>query len=143
MLSSEMSLSKLPPSEHAKVMKLGIDSQAGNERSKNNSIRDELAVIFKKYLIEMRLEAHEVGVHPVTRNNDEITYVAVWDRGAKVVNSGFPFVAIGVLYAFEDNPKTLHIAKHTIAVTSGAEFGDYEEQRIKVGPANWTHCNQF
>ena len=114
-----MSLSKLPPSEHAKVMKLGIDFQAGNERSKNTFIRDELALIFKPHLIYMRLEAHEVGVHPVNRNDDEITYVAVWDRGAKVIKSGFSFVAIGVPYAFEDNPQTLHIAKHTVAVTSG------------------------
>ena len=93
-------MGKLAPSEHVKVMKLGIDFQAGNERSKNTSIRDELALIFKKYLINMRLEAHEVGVHPVNRNNDEITYVGVWDHGAKVVHSGFSFVAIGVPYAF-------------------------------------------
>ena len=122
-----MALGKLAASEHAKVMKLGMGFQAGNERSKNTFIRDELALIFKPRLINMRLEAHEVGVHPVNPNDDEITYVAVWDRGAKVVHSGFSFVAIGKPYVFEDNPKTSHIAKHTIAVTSAAEFGIYEK----------------
>ena len=76
-LSSEMSLSKLSQSEHAKVMKLGIDFQRGGECSKNTFIRDELALIFKKHMLEMRLESHEVGVHPVNRNNDEITAAAV------------------------------------------------------------------
>ena len=127
-----MALGKLSGSEHAKVMKLGMDFQAGNERSKNTFIRDELVLIFNPHLINMRLEAHEVGVHPVNRNDDEITHVAVWDRGVKVIKSGFSFIAIGVPYAFEDNPKTSHIAKHTIAVTSAAEFGIYEEARVRL-----------
>ena len=136
-------MSKLSQSEHAQVMKLGIDFQRGDDCSKNAFIRDELALVFKKHLLEMLLESHEVGVHPVNRNNDEITHASVWMRGSTVFASGFSFVAMGMLYAFEDNPMTRHIAKHTVAVTSGAEFGDFEEQRVKVGPANWTHCNQF
>ena len=56
-LSSEMSLSKLSQSEHAKVMKLGIDFQKGDESSTNVFIRDELALIFAKRLLEMRLES--------------------------------------------------------------------------------------
>ena len=138
-----MVLGKLSGSEHGKVMELGLDFQAGNERSKNTFIRDELVLIFDPYLVNMRLETHEVGVHPVNRNDDEITHVAVWDRGVKVIKSGFSFIAIGMPYAFEDNPVTRHIAKHTVAVTSGVEFCDFVEQNVKVGPANWTHCNQF
>ena len=105
-----MALVKVSGSEHAKVMKLGMDFQAGNERSTNTFIPDELVLIFNPHLINMRLEAHEVGVHPVNRNDDEITHLGVWDRGVKVIKSGFSFTAIGMPYVFEDNPKTSHIA---------------------------------
>ena len=52
--------------------------------------------------------------------------------------------AIGRLWAFEDHPQHKLIAKHTVAVTKDDPcFGNFDEDVVKVGPANWTHSNQF
>ena len=72
-----------------------------------------------------------------------MTANGVWIRGARVVASGFSFSAIGAPYAFEDHPTKQHIAKDSVDNTKGAEFGTFDVQSVKVGPANWTHCNQF
>ena len=61
----------------------------------------------------------------------------------KILASGFSKVAIGILYAFEDHPKEQLIAKHIVAVANTDEFGTFDATTVKVGPANWTHSNQF
>ena len=60
-----------------------------------------------------------------------------------VLSRAASHAGMGTLYAFEDHPKKQHIAKHTVEVTKGGEFGNFDIMGVKVGPANWTHCNQF
>ena len=136
-------MSKLSPVDHQKVLQLGLDFRRGDDASKQVFIRDELAAIFDKWLLKMRLFCEEVGIHPGNRDTDVITAMGVWLRGSKIIASGFSKAAIGTLYAFEDHPTRQHIAKHTIGVTNTDEFGTFDLATLKVGPANWTHSNQF
>ena len=94
-------------------------------------------------MLKWRLFPDEVGIHPGNRNSDVMTAMGVWLRGKKILASGFSKASIGTLYAFEDHPLEQHIAKHTIAVTNADEFGTFDLTTVKVGPANWTHSNQF
>jgi len=136
-------MSQLSQEDHHKVLQLGLQFRKGDTESRNVYIRDQLVSIFEKFLIRMRLLPHEVGIHPENRNNDVITAVGVWLRGKRILASGFSKVAIGIVYAFEDHPIEQRIAKHTVAVTDTDEFGTFDRSTIKVGPANWTHSNQF
>ena len=136
-------MSKLSAKEHQTVLQLGLDFRKGNDESKQVYIRDQLVSIFAKHQLKMRLHPQEGGIHPGNRNSDEITASGVWIRGGKIIASGFSYAAMGALYAFEDHPTKRHIAKHTIEVTNTDEFGKYDFMEVRVGPANWTHCNQF
>ena len=138
-----MALSRLSATDHNKVLSLGLAFEKGNEKSKNVWIRDQLSTIFVKIVMRMRLQPHEVGIHPKNRDREKITAKGVCIRGRKVIASGFSHPAIGKLYAFEDDPTNQHIAKHTVEATQGDEFGNFDIVDVKVGTANWTHCNQF
>ena len=140
--ASKTATMKLTPEKHQRAMQLGLDFRKATTKSKFVYIRDELATIFADHIIHMRLHPHEVGIHPNNRDSGDITASGVWIRGARINESGFSFAAIGVPYAFEDHPTKRHIAYHTIDVTKGAEFGNYDLMTIKVGAGNWTHCNQ-
>ena len=60
------------------------------------------------------------------------------------MESGFSPQAIGKVWCVEDNPRTRHIEKQTLKITSSdSAFGSYEAGQIRVGPLNWTHSNQF
>ena len=136
-------MSKLSASDHQKVLALGLAFQRADAASKNVYIRDELVKLFEKTFVKMRLMPEEVGILPGNRNSDVITSTGVWVRGRRILASGFSKAAIGTLYAFEDDPIEQHIAKHTVAVTNTDEFGTFDLFTVKVGQANWTHCNQF
>ena len=136
-------MSKLSTADQQKVLQLGLDFRKGHDESKQVYIRDQLALIFAKRMLKMRLHPNEVGIHPGNRNSDEITASGVWIRGGKIIAGGFSYAAMRALYAFEDHPTKRHIAKHTIEVTNTDEFGTYDAMEMRVGPANWTHCNQF
>ena len=136
-------LSKLSPSAHQQMLKLGIDFRKGTDDSKQVFIRDEAARHLSKHMLEMRLHPREVGIRPGNRDEEVITPRGVWLRGGKIIASGFSFEAMGKLYAFEDHPINRHIAKHTVAVTMSDEFGDFDLMEVRVGPGNWTHSNQF
>jgi hypothetical protein len=134
---------RLSPKDHQAVLALGLDFEKGNDQSKQVFIRDQLDMIFGPFLLKMRLHPHEVGIHPFNRDRESMTASGVWIRGSRVIASGFSFAAMGKLWAFEDHPVTKHISKHTVEATTSVEFGNFEEVTVKVGPANWTHCNQF
>ena len=136
-------VSKLSPSAHQAMLQLGLDFRKGTDDSKQVFIRDEAGRHLSDFMLEMRLHPHEVGIHPGNRNKEKITARGVWIRGGKIIASGFSFEAMGKLYAFEDHPIKRHIAKHTVAVTKGDEFGTYDVMTVRVGPGNWTHSNQF
>jgi len=138
-----MALSRLSQSDHNKVLELGLAYQRGDENTKIVWIRDSLGGLFKKKLIRMRLMPHEVGIHPDNRNTEKMTPTGCWIRGRKVIASGFSHTAMGTLWAFEDHPTKKHIAKHTVEPTMGEWFGSFDIESVKVGQANWTHCNQF
>ena len=57
--------------------------------------------------------------------------------------SGFSFKAIGELWAFEEHPVTGAIGKHTNEILASDPGFAPPCETIKVGPANWTHTNQF
>ena len=97
-------LSKLSPSAHQQMLKLGIDFRKGTDDPKQVFIRDEAARHLSKHMLEMRLHPREVGIHPGNRNKEVITSRGVWLRGGKIIQSGFSFEAMGKLYAFEDHP---------------------------------------
>ena len=141
--SSKIAKDELTTEQHQRVMKLGLDYNKADTKTKIVFIRDQLAIEFGDHILNMRLHPREVGVHPLNRETGDITASGVWLRGARVIESGFSYAAIGAPYAFEDHPKRRHIAKHTMDLTKGAEFGTFDEKAIKVGSANWTHCNQF
>jgi len=138
-----MALSRLSHKDHTRVNELGLIYARGDESTKIVWVRDSLAILFKAELISMRLLPHEVGIHPVNRNTEKMTACGIWRRGRKVLAGGFSHPAIGTLWAFEDHPIKRRIAKHTVATTMGDEFGNFEIELVKVGQANWTHCNQF
>ena len=136
-------LSKLAPSAHQQMLKLGIDFRKGTDESKQVFIRDEAASILAKFMLKMRLHSSNVGIHPANRDTETITPRGVWIRGAKIVASGFSFAAMGKLYAFEDHPVKRHIAKHTVSITKSDEWGDFDIMEVRAGPGNWTHSAQF
>ena len=67
-----------------------------------------------------------------------------WRRGAKVLDSGFSFAAVGQVHCFEDHPAKLHISNHTKDLMKGDPVWPREHNgNIRVGSANWTHTNSF
>jgi hypothetical protein len=136
-------MSQLSVGEHQMVLQLGLDYQRGDDETKQVFIRDSLVRIFEPFLLHWRLCPQEVGIMPGNRNGDVMTPAGVWQRGKKILASGFSEAAAGIIYAFEDHPVTQHIAKHTIAATSTDEFGTYTLHTVKVAPGGWTHSNQF
>ena len=136
-------MSSLSQKDHNRVNELGLIYARGDNNTKIVWLRDSLAIIFKVVLICMRLLPHEVGIHPANRTTEGITAIGIWRRGRKVIAGGFSHTAIGKLWAFEDHPIKRHIVKHTVAKTVGDEFGNLDIGDVKVGQANWTHCNQF
>ena len=114
---SIVDMMRLSAAEHQTVLAMGLDYQKGDEGTKQVYIRDQLDSIFTRFFIKMRLLSHEVGIHPGNRDDDVITPIGCWTRGARVVASGFSHTAIGKLWAFEDHPVKKHIAKHTVEAT--------------------------
>ena len=91
-----------------------------------------------------RLMPKEIGTHPANRDGAAMTAFAAQLRGARILESGFSSQAIGKVWCVEDPPRSRHIEKHTLNVTSSdSAFGSYEAGTVRVGPLNWTHSNQF
>ena len=134
---------RLQTEQHHMLMQIGLAFKASTVTTKIVYLRDEAWKICKGYIMKWRLQPREVGIHPSNRTSGKMTAKGVWVRGRRIYESGFSFDAIGRPYAFEDHPKNRHIAKNTLDVTSSAEFGNFEEEAIRVGAANWTHSNQF
>ena len=93
-----MVLSRLSAPDHNKVLSLGLDFQKGSGTTKNVWIRDKLSEVFEKSIVRMRLQPHEVGIHPKNRNQEKTTAKGVCIRGRKVIASGFSHAAIGTLF---------------------------------------------
>jgi hypothetical protein len=137
-------MTSLGAEEHHKVQKLCLEHEKGDEQSKQVFIRDQLDDIFGPYFLKWRLMPKQIGIHPCNRDQDEMTASGVWIRGSRINASGFSFKAIGKVWGFEDHPTKQHIAKHTMKVTTqDPKFASFDAGEIKVGPANWTHSNQF
>ena len=135
---------RLSSADHRHVQKLCSEFQVADEKTKQVYIRDQLDEVFSPFYVKWRLTPKEVGIHPGNRDGDRMTPSGVWVRGERIINSGFSVIAIGRRWAFEDNPKTKHIEQHTLEVTSGDNrFATFVKGEVKVGPANWTHSNQF
>ena len=139
---SKFAKDELTPEGH-RVMMLGLDFEKADDKSMFVYIRDELVKEFTPHMLDMRLHPGEVGINPSNRTSGDITATGVRLRGKRVLASGFSYQAIGTPYAFEDHPKKRHIAQHTVLMTERPEFAKYDPDKIKVGSANWTHCNQF
>ena len=135
---------QLSAADHETVRKLILDFEKGDDSSKQVYIRDALDEVFKPHYLMWRLLPKQIGIYPGNRDFDAMTAAGVWLRGGRVYSSGFSQLAIGTIWAFEDHPKRKHIEKHTLKVTrADPRFGQYEEGEVKVGPANWTHTNQW
>jgi hypothetical protein len=133
----------LKQAEHQSIQKLILEFLSGDDRlGKNVSIRDDMQDLLKPYVLQWRLHPDQVGIHPANRDNLKITSQGCVLRGKKVLPSGFSFKAIGELWAFEDHP-TGAIGKYTNEVLVGDQGFAPPCESIKVGPANWTHTNQF
>ena len=136
--------SSLLPHEHDRVKRLCLQFEVGGDDAKNVSIRDDIADIFKSYIMKWRLMPDEIGIHYDNRDSTELMHPSAAQlRGKRILASGFSFYAIGTLWAMEDNPETQAIARHTEKVlSSNPEFAPASVP-VKVGPLNWTHSNQF
>ena len=135
---------QLTSEDHQKVRKLILEFEKGDDDTKQVYIRDGLDEIFAPHLMQWRLLPKQIGIHTENRDHDMMSPAGVWLRGGKINNSGFSPLARGKVWAFEDHPIKKHIEKHTLAVTSADKrFGSYQPGDVKVGPANWTHSNQF
>ena len=141
--AANIATSRLEHDMHVYATKLGIEFAKGTSKSRVVFIRDELVSIFGRYIMKMRLHADQVGIMPMNRDSGQLTSSACCIRGHRIIESGFSFAAIGIPYAFEDDPVDQLIAKHTIAVTQGPDFGNFELSVVRVGSANWTHSNNF
>ena len=87
-----------------------------------------------------------MGIHPRNRGGKKMPDSKVHTKGSKVIKVGFnlklcgPEKAIG----FEDNPKTKHIEKHTMATTAGNQyFAQYPAGSIRAGSVGCSHLNQY
>ena len=136
----------LSSQDHAKVRALIVQFEKANNDTKQVYIRDQINDIFQEggHLLQWRLTPKQVGIHPANRDQAEMNAAGCWLRGGRIANSGFSPQARGKVWAFEDHPKRKHIERHTLAVTSAdPRFGKFQPGDVKVGPANWTHSNQF
>ena len=138
-----MPRTSLEGEEHRMVQSLIHDYELGDDSTKIVAIRDSLADVFKPHVLKWRLLPDELGIHPINRQALELTSNGCQLRGKRVLNSGFSFVAIGDLWASEENPKTQHIGAYTTkTLLSSQEFAP-PTGIVKAGPLNWTHTNQF
>jgi hypothetical protein len=136
----------LPPQAHEEVLKLCLQFKIANDDSHNVAIRDRLNVIFKAHdkVQPVILKPNQVGILPTNRDGDGITPVGARLRGKRMLQSGVSKNSIGIPWAFEDNPQTRYIEKYTMELTAlSKEYAQVKPGEIRVGPANWTHCNHF
>ena len=126
------------------MQKLCLDYLSGDDAvGKNVSIRDDMQDLLKPYALQWRLHPDQAGIHPLNRDKLKITSQGCVLRGKRVLASGFSFKAIGELWAFEEHPVTGAIGKHTNEILASDPGFAPPCEAIKVGPANWTHTNQF
>ena len=129
----------LPEAEHRRVQSLITQFHAGDEAAKNVSIRDDLADIFDPTIFLWRLLPDQVGLHTGNRDGDQMTADHCVLRGKKILASGFSYVAIGNLWAMEDNPTTRKIARHTDHVLSQDNgFAPGNESTANMFESEWT-----
>ena len=136
----------LSSQDHAKVRALIVQFEKANDDTKQVYIRDQINDIFQEggHLLQWRLTPKQVGIHPANRDQAEMNAAGCWLRGGRIANSGFSPQARGKVWAFEDHPQRKHIERHTLSVTNAdPRFGKFQPGDVKVGPANWTHSNQF
>ena len=137
-------MAHLSAREHDVVVQQIQLFKQGDDESKNVAIRDTLSEVFEKYEVPMTLFPKQVGIMPTNRDEDPMTVAGVYLRGKKVLASGMSEISRGKMWLFEDNPKTRTFDNHTRAVTSADErFAQFLPGQVRVGPANWTHTNQF
>ena len=135
---------RLTDEQHAQVRSLTLEYSKGDEKTKQVYIRDQLDELLRPYVMRWRLMPKEIGIHPANRDGAAMTAFAAQLRGARILESGFSAQAIGKVWCVEDHPRSRHIEKHTLNVTSSdSAFGSYEAGTVRVGPLNWTHSNQF
>ena len=134
----------LSEAEHKLVIEQITLFEQSDQDTKNVGIRDALIDIFEPYMIPMRLLPKQIGILPTNRDGDPFTVNGVWLRGERVLNSAFSENARGKVWCFEDHPVKKEIEKYTMGVTSAdPRFAQFKKGQIRVGPANWTHTNQF
>ena len=109
---------RLTDEQHAQVRSLTLEYSKGDEKTKQVYIRDQLDELLRPYVMRWRLMPKEIGIHPANRDGAAMTAFAAQLRGARILESGFSAQAIGKVWCVEDHPRSRHIEKHTLNVTS-------------------------
>ena len=93
----------------------------------------------------LQSQSQFVGIHPSNRDNEGISWKRVETRGAQIHSLGFSWSACkNDCVAFEDDPATLAIARHTMRVTAMSNrFATYDEAAIKYGSVGAGHLNHL
>lgn len=91
------------------------------------------------------LSCKQVGVAPWNRDGEGLVLSRAISRGKKIKAVGFSFSVMQAdALAFEDDPRSLHIAEATVKFTSmDPNCAQYKVHEVKVGPCGATHANHF